>query len=117
MRDNSEELVLRMEAAARESKNALGKLKAEKARQQAGDAIKGMGKIFPKGIRHPDSLVRKPGAVIPGLGKASVLFPGHKPLGSPKPVARSTVGGMFSTTIVSINKNTNTNTKTKYKLL
>ena len=46
----NEELVLRMEAAARDSKNALGKIKAEKRKEEASKAIKGLGNIFPKGI-------------------------------------------------------------------
>jgi hypothetical protein len=116
LRDSSEELVLRMEAAARDSKNALGKMKAEKSRQQANDALKGLGKIFPRGIKHPDKLVKNPGAVVPGRNKASVLFPGFKGVNAVTPVAKST-GGMFSTTLTTISKNTNTSNKTRYKLL
>lgn len=119
MRDNSEELVLRMEAAAKESKNALGKIKAEQRKQRTDDALKGLGKIFPRGIKHPDKLVKNPGAVVPGLGRASVLFPGYKTIGSSvRPLAKST-GGVLSTTIVTASRQSSksTNTKVRYKLL
>ena len=117
--DMNEELVLRMEAATRDSKNALGKMKAEKRRQQAGDAIKGLGNIFPKGIKHPDKLVKNPGAILPfGKKVGSTLFPGFKGVNAVTPTVRATKYGLGTGAFVPGGKsNSQARGPVKYKLL
>jgi len=123
--DKNEELVLRMEAAARDSKNSLGKMKAEKRRKETGEAIKGLGKVFPKGIRPFDSLVKNPGAILPKRSTALNLFPGFKGVDAVTPVVKAPKYGLPSGTFVPgsrLSTRTGTNNRqsakpVKYKLL